>query len=204
MSYGYQQPYQPYQQPPRRRGWLFGCLVVLTVLVFLVLALVLGALFYLKPRLSQQAGDLLASQLDQQIDRKVQEQFGGASSQIPGDFSGQIVIPEAEVNEYIRTHPQEIAPLDSATVRFIPGEMQASVSAYGLDGTAAAGVAIAADGRVVVVNPRIDGALSFILDPAQLAQSLESQLNSQLATNGQRLTAIEIQPGQIAAEVSNQ
>jgi hypothetical protein len=201
MSYGYQPPYQPYQQPPKRRGWFFGCLVALTVLVFLVLALVLGALFYLKPRLSQQAGDLLASQLDQQIDRKVQEQFGGAGGEIPTEFSGQVVIPEAEVNDYIRANPQEIAPLDSATVQFLPDQMLATVSAYGLEGTAAAGIAIAADGRVVVVDPHIDGALGYLLDANQLAQSLETQLNNQLAANGQRITSIAVQTGQIVAEI---
>ncbi len=200
MSYR-QQPYQPYQPAPKRRGWLFGCLVALTVVVFLVLGLVLGALLYLKPRLSQQAGDLLASQLDQQINRQVQEQFGGASGEIPNDFSGQVVIPEAEVNDYIRANPQEIAPLDRASVLFLPDQMQATVAAYGLQGTAFAGVAIGADGQVVVVNPRIDGALGFILDANQLAQSLETQLNSQLAANGQRITAISVQTGQIVADI---
>jgi hypothetical protein len=61
MSYGYQQPYQPYPPVPqkRRRGCLFGCLVTLTVLVFLTLALVLGVAFYFKPLISQQVGQAI-------------------------------------------------------------------------------------------------------------------------------------------------
>src|SRR5690242_18260984 len=100
MGYGHGYGYAPPPQP-RRRGWLFGCMVTLVVVVFLLLALVLGVLLYLKPRLSDQAGGLLAGQLEQQINRKVEEQVGGAGGEIPQDFSGQVVILEADVNGYI-------------------------------------------------------------------------------------------------------
>ncbi|HEY1013958.1 MAG TPA: hypothetical protein VGE07_14700, partial [Herpetosiphonaceae bacterium] len=154
MSYGYQYPYQ--QQPPRkRRSWGFTCLVTLVVLVFLLLALALGVLFYLKPRLSQGAGDTLGGQLDALIDEKLGQGLGGEQGQLPSGFNEQIVISEDEVNQYIAAHPQDIAPLDSVSVRFVPGEMRATVSAYGVSGTARSGVAVA-DGRVVLVDPTID------------------------------------------------
>src|SRR5688572_27434558 len=123
MSYGYQQPYQPYPPAPaeRRRGCLFGCLVTLTVLVFLALALVLGVAFYFKPLISQEVGEALGGQLNDQIDQKINEQVGGG--EIPADFSGQVIILESEINDYLAANPQEIAPLDSATVRFLPGEL---------------------------------------------------------------------------------
>ena len=199
MSYGYQQPYQPYPPVPqkRRRGCLFGCLVTLTVLVFLTLALVLGVAFYFKPLISQQVGEALGGQLNEQLDQKINEQAGGAG-EIPADFSGQVIILESEVNDYLSANPQEIAPLDSASVQFLPGEMRATISAYGASGTARAGIAVA-DGKVVVVNPRIEGPLGFLIDANQLAESLESRLNSQLG--GQRISAIEVQAGQIVAQV---
>ena len=59
------------------------------------------------------------------------------------------------------------------------------------------------DGTVVVVNPRIEGVLSFFIDANQLAGALQTQLNSQLATNNQRITAIQIEEGQIVAEITN-
>src|SRR5687768_10817478 len=113
MSYGYQYPYQP---PPKRRSWGFTCLVTLVVIVFLLLALALGALFYLKPRLSQGAGDTLGGQLDALIDEKLGESLDGIEGQVPPGFSEQIAISEAEVNQYVAAHPQDIAPLDSVVV----------------------------------------------------------------------------------------
>lgn len=205
MSYGqsYRQPYQPPLPPAKkRRGCVFGCLVTLTVGVFALLALVLVVVFYLKPRLSQEFGNVVAGQLNEQLEQKVNEQIGGATGQIPGDFSGQVVIPEAEVNAYIAANPQQIAPLDSASVRFVPDEMQATVQAYGASGTAFAGVTVV-DGQVVVTNPRIEGVLSFFIDANQLAGALQTQLNSQLATNNQRITTIQIEEGQIVAEITN-
>ncbi|HYF65237.1 MAG TPA: hypothetical protein VD886_20585 [Herpetosiphonaceae bacterium] len=200
MSYGYQQPYQPYQPAPvkRRRGCLFGCLVALTVLVFAALALVLAVAFYFKPMISQEFGEALGGQLNQQLEQKINEQAGGG--EIPADFSGQVVILESEVNDYLSANPQELAPLDSASVQFMSGEMRATISAYGAGGTAYAGIAVA-DGQVVVVNPRIEGPLGFLIDANQLAQALQSRLNSQLTANGQRIGAIEVQPGQIVATV---
>jgi hypothetical protein len=201
MSYGYQQPYQPYPPVPqkRRRGCLFGCLVTLTVLVFLTLALVLGVAFYFKPLISQQVGQALGGQLNDQLEQKINEQAGGAG-EIPADFSGQVIILESEVNDYLSANPQEIAPLDSASVQFLPGEMRATISAYGASGTAHSGLAVA-DGKVVVVSPSIEGPLGFLIDANQLAEALQSRLNSQLTANGQRISAIDVQAGQIVAEV---
>lgn len=197
MSYA-QYPYQ--QQPPKRRSWAFTCLVTLVVLVFLLLALALGALFYLKPRLSQGAGDTLGGQLDALIDQKLGQGLGGGQGTVPSGFSDQIVISEAEVNDYIAAHPQDIAPLDSVSVAFVPGEMRATVSAYGVSGVARSGVAVA-NGRVVLVNPTIEGALGFFIDSAQLAESLEARLNQELGNSNASITAIEVQQGQIVAQV---
>ena len=73
MSYGqsYRQPYQPPLPPAKkRRGCVFGCLVTLTVSVFALLALVLVVVFYLKPRLSQEFGNVVAGQLNEQLSKR--------------------------------------------------------------------------------------------------------------------------------------
>jgi hypothetical protein len=197
MSYGYQYPYQP---PPKRRSWGFTCLITLVVLVFLLLALALGVLFYLKPRLSQGAGDTLGGQLDALIDEKLGQNLEGVEGQVPAGFNEQIVISEAEVNQYIQDHPQDIAPLDSVVVDFVAGEMRASVSAYGFSGTARSGVA-ASNGRIVLVDPTIDGPLAFVIDAQQLGQSLEARLNQELTSSNAQASAIEVQSDQIVATI---
>ncbi|MCA0351679.1 MAG: hypothetical protein LCH85_06755 [Chloroflexi bacterium] len=201
MGYGY--GYAP-PPPPRRRGCLFGCLTTLTVFVFLALGGLLGVYFYLRPMLSEQAGNTLGGQLEQQIDRKLDEQLGGPNSEIPAGFQGVVQVTDTEINQYIQANPNEISPLDSATVRFTPGRLGATVGAYGMTGSASAGVQVTADGRIDVVDAQIDGALGFFLDAEQLAQTLETKLNSQLTTNGQRITAIEVGEGVLTATVEAQ
>lgn len=201
MGYGY--GYAP-PPPPRRRGCLFGCLTTLTVFVFLALGGLLGVYFYLRPMLSEQAGNTLGGQLEQQIDRKLDEQLGGPNSEIPAGFQGVVQVTDTEINQYIQANPNEISPLDSATVRFTPGRLGATVGAYGMTGSASAGVQLTADGRIDVVDAQIDGALGFFLDAEQLAQTLETKLNSQLTANGQRITAIEVGEGVLTATVEAQ
>lgn len=201
MGYGY--GYAP-PPPPRRRGCLFGCLTTLTVFVFLALGGLLGVYFYLRPMLSEQAGNTLGGQLEQQIDRKLDEQLGGPNSEIPAGFQGVVQVTDTEINQYIQANPNEISPLDSATVRFTPGRLGATVGAYGMTGSASAGVQVTADGQIDVVDAQIDGALGFFLDAEQLAQTLETKLNSQLTANGQRITAIEIGEGVLTATVEAQ
>ncbi|ABX05490.1 MAG TPA: hypothetical protein DEF47_23565 [Herpetosiphon sp.] len=201
MGYGY--GYAP-PPPPRRRGCLFGCLTTLTIFVFLALGGLLGVYFYLRPMLSEQAGNTLGGQLEQQIDRKLDEQLGGPNSEIPAGFQGVVQVTDTEINQYIQANPNEISPLDSATVRFTPGRLGATVGAYGMTGSASAGVQVTADGRIDVVDAQIDGALGFFLDAEQLAQTLETKLNSQLTANGQRITAIEVGEGVLTATVEAQ
>lgn len=201
MGYGY--GYAP-PPPPRRRGCLFGCLTTLIVFVFLALGGLLGVYFYLRPMLSEQAGNTLGGQLEQQIDRKLDEQLGGPNSEIPAGFQGVVQVTDTEINQYIQANPNEISPLDSATVRFTPGRLGATVGAYGMTGSASAGVQVTADGRIDVVDAQIDGALGFFLDAEQLAQTLETKLNSQLTANGQRITAIEVGEGVLTATVEAQ
>lgn len=201
MGYGY--GYAP-PPPPRRRGCLFGCLTTLTIFVFLALGGLLGVYFYLRPMLSEQAVNTLGGQLEQQIDRKLDEQLGGPNSEIPAGFQGVVQVTDTEINQYIQANPNEISPLDSATVRFTPGRLGATVGAYGMTGSASAEVQLTADGRIDVVDAQIDGALGFFLDAEQLAQTLETKLNSQLTANGQRITAIEVGEGVLTATVEAQ
>ena len=200
MSYGYES-----YDPPRRkrRSWVFSCLLLLVILVFLLLALVLGLLFFVKPQISAEAGDVLAVQLDQLIDQKLDEQFGNLEGQVPPDFAGTVVVTEADVNSYIEANPQEIAPLSQAQIHFLPGEMQADARAYGLSGTAYAGIAVS-EGRLAIVSPRIEGSLGLVLDADNLATSLQSSLNQQLRESGLRVTNVSVEQGQLILSVAGQ
>jgi hypothetical protein len=198
VSYGYRYD-MPGSPQRRRRGAGMTCLLVLTLLVFLLLILGALLLVFVRPQISRQAGQVIGNQLEEQINTQIKARLGDAS-EIPPDFEGTVTITDAEVNQYISEHPDEIAPAESAEVHFVPGEVQASLTAYGLSGTARAGLELQ-NGRVEAVNPSIDGALGFVLDADQIASALEDALNTQLNSQGRRVTAIAIEEGTIVASV---
>jgi hypothetical protein len=198
LSYGYRYD-MPGSPQRRRRGAGMTCLLILTVLVFLILLLGVLLLVFVRPEISKQAGQAIGSQLEEQISNQIKARLGD-TTEIPPDFEGTVTITDAEVNQYISEHPEEIAPAESASVQFVPGEILASLTAYGLSGTAHAGLTVE-HGQVVATNPSIDGALGYVLDPNQIARSLEEALNTQLNSQGRQVTAIEIQEGAIIATV---
>ncbi|GIV96587.1 MAG: hypothetical protein KatS3mg057_1244 [Herpetosiphonaceae bacterium] len=198
MSYPYRPGgYSP--RPERRRSRAFSCLLVLTIFVLLLLILAIAVLIVVRPQVSKLAGTVIGSQLEQQLQERMRARIG-EGQEIPPDFAGEVAIADAEINQYIAEHPQEIAPLDSAHVRFVPGEIVVEMEAYGVNGQAHAGLAIQ-DGRVVAVNPRIDGPLSLLLDAQEIAGSLEQELNAQLTRDGKQVTEIFIEQGQIIAVI---
>ena len=145
---------------------------------------------------------MLGGQLDQMISQRLEQEIDAATGQLPPGYAGTIVIPEGDINAYIAANPQEIAPLDSATVRFVPGEMVADISAYGVSGTARAGLAVV-DGRLAVVNTSADGVLGLMIDIEALAGTIEDTLNARLDEAGVRIDGATVEQGQIVLSIAD-
>lgn len=193
-------------QPPRKKK-SGGCLRWLVLLIWLVLMLVLGYQYFWRSQVSQQLG--------QQIVEKIAPTSTGGSAQSPGQAgevggvlptviaalpAGELRITEHEANEYLKANAADLQPAERVQVRFVPGELQADVVAFGLTSTAYTGLAIQ-DGRVVTVNARLDGPLGAFVDVTSLTQPLEQQLNAQLAAQGKRVTNVRIEQGALVFTV---
>ena len=180
----------------RRRGPRVGrCLLIaLVLLVWVALGGVLALRYIVQPRVTA----AIKAQL---------EQSGGAfdpaalppSNVQPGDVpAGPVTIPitDADANQWLAEHRDQLQGVDSVELHFVPGQLQATVTIRGFSSTATAGAEIR-DGQLVAVNPQLGAPLNQVVDVAQLAQVLETRLNQDLATLNKRASAVVIEQGQM-------
>lgn len=174
-----------------------GCLGIAVGMVWLLVAVVACYGFVLRPALSRYVGNRIGSELgggpQQQIEQGAGQVLPTAVAALP---PGEIVVTEQQANDYLATNKQSFAPLESVTVRFVPGQMQADLRAQGVTSTATLGLE-ARDGRLVVVNPQLEGLLSEVISADQVTQSLAEQLNNQLAAQGKSAQSVRIEQGQV-------
>lgn len=190
----------------RRRGGM-GCLAWLVVLVWVVLLGVLGYRFFLRPQISQILGSQIAGDgnppapasgpggITDQVGQQAGEALPTVIAALP---SGEIRVSEQQANEFLNSRlPKGV---DKANVRFVQGEVQIDLTALGQTSTAHTGLAVQ-NGRVIAVNPRIEGLLGQLISLQDLTHSLEQQLNGQLAAQNRRVSNVQVGDGELVVNV---
>jgi len=187
-----------YRQEPyyrRRRSRRTTCLAWLVALIWVLLLGLLAYRYLIRPQISRYVGSQIGEQLRSNVGDQIQER---AQQELPtvvaGLPSGELRIGEEDANQYFAAHADQLRPVDSLRVRFVPGEIQADIGALGTTSTARLGLAVQ-NGRVVALNPRIDGPLDQIVSLADLTTALEQQFNDQLTAQGRRATDVRIEQG---------
>ena len=199
MSYRYER-----RREPRRRS-RNGCLALVVVLVWIILLAVIGYRYWLRPQISQYVGRQIAEQVgpaasgqssdatapQQQIEQGAAQVLPTAVAALP---SGELRVTDEQANAYLAERADSLKPIESATVRFVPDEVQIDLRAAGFSSTARMGVAIQ-NGRIIAVDPQLDGPLSQLIALPDLTRALEQQLNDQLAAQGRRVTNARVEQG---------
>jgi len=199
MSYRYER-----SRPERRRSRV-GCLAWLVALIWIVLLGVLAYRFLVRPQVSRYVGNQIGEQLRSNIGGQVGRQIEqGAQNALPTAVaalpSGELHISEADANQYLAAHADALKPIESVKVRFVPGEIQADIRAMNTTSTAHMGLAVQ-NGRIIGLNPRIDGPLDQVVSLTDLTQALEQQFNDQLAAQGRRATDVRIEQGELIVTI---
>ena len=189
-------------QPLARLPWR---LIWLVALIWIVLLAVLAYRFWLRPQVSQYVGQQIGSQLLEPAGGQANQQIEqGAAAALPTAIaalpSGEVRVTEAQANDYFAARAGSLGRIDSVRVRFVPNEVQADIGALGTTSTARMGLAVQ-NGRIIAVNPRLDGPLGQVIALDQLTPSLENQLNDQLAIQGRRITDVRIGQGELVVTV---
>ena len=123
--------------------------------------------------------------------------IAGAVAALP---AGEFTVTEAQANAYIAPKLPSLKPVDRLTVRFVPGEVQLQIGAYGLSSTAHIGLAVQ-QGKVLAVNPQLDGPLAGLIDLNDFIGPVQQAINDQLGAQGRSVRSITIGNGVITAEM---
>ncbi len=114
--------------------------------------------------------------------------------------SGELRITEERANAYLTRHAAPIKAIESTTMHFVPNEVQIDIRAMGFTSTARMGLAVQ-DGRLVTVNPQLDGLLGQVIALPDLTRAMEQQLNDQLELQGRRVTDVRVEQGAIVVTI---
>jgi hypothetical protein len=180
--------------------------------VFLLL-LIEGYMLWLRPRVSQYIGQQVSTQVlpsapvemvdpatQGQIEQRVDEARQSLPTAIAAMPSGELVLSEAEANSFFAANSDQLAPIERLTVQFLPGQVQSDLRISGMQVRVISGLAVQ-DGRLRVVNPRLDGALGYLFDIEQIIQPIEQQFNDQLLSQGQTIRDARIEQGRLVVVV---
>jgi hypothetical protein len=134
----------------------------------------------------------------------VQERIQQGQQMLPTAIAalpaGEIRLTDADANAFFAANSASLAPLESLRVQFVPGQVQADVGIYGTRVRVISDIAVQ-DGRLRVVNPRIDGPLSYVLSMEDLIRPIEQQFNDQIIGQGQIVREARIEQGQLVVVV---
>jgi hypothetical protein len=207
MSYRYER-----RREPRRRN-RNGCLALTVALVWIILLAVVGYRYWLRPQISAYVGRQIAEQVgaanpvqggatalpQQQVEQAAGQALPTVVAALP---SGELRVSEEQANAYLAERADSLKPIDSATVRFVPDEVQVDLRAAGISSTARMGLAVQ-NGRIIAVEPRMDGPLGQLIALPDLARALEQQLNGQLAAEGRRVTEARVEQGALVVIIES-
>jgi hypothetical protein len=188
-----------------------GCLALLVALIWIILLAVVGYRYWLRPQVSQYVGRQIAEQVgaagagqgsngtppQQQIEQGAAQVLPTALAALP---SGELRVTDEQANAYLAERASSLKPLDSATVHFVPDQVQVDLQAAGLSSTARMGVDVQ-NGRIVAVDPKLDGPLGQFIALTDLTHALEQRLNDQLAAQGRRITAARVEQGALVVTI---
>lgn len=110
--------------------------------------------------------------------------------------SGAITVSEDKVNDRIAARAASLGPIDGIVVRFLPGQVQVTLTVLGQDTIGTAGLTIDG-GRVVAQSPQLTGALSPFIAVSDLVRPVEDELNAIIDSAGRAVREVRIEQGQI-------
>jgi hypothetical protein len=138
------------------------------------------------------ARDQLHTQVTEAVSRQV-----ASLDTVGATSTGEIVITEKDFNDSLRAHEKAYEPLKNATVQIDDGQIAITVDAYGTSSTYTADAKIE-KGKLVLVDPTVDGPAGQVLSADELAEIIEGQFNSLMRRFDRTPTAIRLRDGSIS------
>ncbi|GAB4440107.1 MAG: hypothetical protein OHK0015_35690 [Chloroflexi bacterium OHK40] len=113
---------------------------------------------------------------------------------------GEITVTDEKLNGKIASR-LPLGPIERIVVRFVPGAVQVTLTAFGHEALASSRLGVA-EGRLVVRDPQLSGPLGLLISPEALVQPIEEELNRTLDVTSRQLHEVRIEQGQIVVTLS--
>jgi hypothetical protein len=107
--------------------------------------------------------------------------------------NGTITVSEAAINGYLN-EIEAALPVESVSVRLVSDRVIASVRAYGVTSIVSSGITVQ-DGRLVMIDPRLEGPLAAMLSVRELTEVLNERLNAEFVRQGRQIVAVHVDNG---------
>lgn len=158
-------------------GWLLGCFGLLLIGAVAVAAAILLA----RP--------LIADRIEESSSDAITEAIGGVV--LPNLIPGTVVFREQDINRSLRANAEEYDPLESPRIRIRRSGFVATFTIYGVESTLTGDLKVR-NGRIVIVDPKLDGVADRLLEVDDIALETEAALNDLLVRNNLRPIAITL------------
>ncbi|MGH2558752.1 MAG: zinc ribbon domain-containing protein [Thermomicrobiales bacterium] len=180
---------QPRTNPRFTRG-PHGCILGLVALV--MMCAVAGSFAWLVGR------PLLNDAIESEVDEGIATQVAGIE-RLPVAAGGDLRITEEEINEGIASYGESFNPVEDPRVEIRSGEISVGFDLYGSHSTYHGDLDVR-DGRLVVVDARVDGPAGRFLDEDAFAEILEEQFAALMARFDLTPTDVRVADGVLVIE----
>jgi hypothetical protein len=180
----------PLNRRPKREGALarvntgaLGCTTIALVLAGILLVVMVVAWFLIRPGMGDSARDGVRDGLAREL-----------SLHGVGVDTTTATVDEVTINEYLDASESWFDPVSDLSVDLTDNQAEVSFSLYGLSGTFSAGLTVQ-DGLIRLVSPEAGGAGGRLIDTAEMAQAIETELRIFLQNQGRPVTNVAIDDG---------
>lgn len=198
------------QQPQNRRRWLSGCLAALLIGALTCVLVAVVALLAMQRAAGEAVVRRIAGPPVGPSAPGTTPQPGGAVADLPQAAmlptlvaalpNGEVRVEEAQINQVLQERSTALEPFRNLVVRFVPGLMIAEFELFGQQGRMTSGLAVQ-DGRILAVEPHIEGIPPEFGDLRDLIGPLQDRLNEEFARQGRSIAAVRVEAGVVVVVV---
>lgn len=185
--------------PVRQRRGPRGCLIALTMVVWLVVIGFVALRYWARPSITGWVEDQVARAIDPQLPPELasEDALRRSLEQVPvapALPSGELRVSEDEANAYLADYRSLLPGIDDIHVEFVAGEIQATLNVSGFQSTLRLTPTVR-DGRIVADGAELGQPLGSFLSIDGLLGALTDRINADLGAQGRRITGLTVIDG---------
>jgi hypothetical protein len=138
---------------------------------------------------------LISNQVEEEISVGLSNELRDVE-RVPVTGSGRITLSEAEINQDLKRNAELYQPVENASVSIAPDGIAIRFEMYGVSSTYQSGLAVE-DGRLVVVDPSLNGPAGRIIDADAIGAVFEREVAELLRRSDLRPTDVRLRDGSI-------